>query len=246
MYNEETGMYEGYIYQIYNPFNMKSYIGQTIQTVHKRMIAHKTSSKRKASSSIYLYTDVRNYGWDIFNVYTLLTVESNTKEELREKLNDLEIQYIKRYNSQYPNCYNISKGGDVLPNTFPECRVYQFNLDKVLIAEYDSISDAARINNLSQSDISNCCNGIKVVTVGGYYWSKTPVLNLSGSVHRQKTRIDLYDSNHCFLKTFNSVSEAALEIYGSKTKNYIINNYLRRPHNSPNSFGHIWKYHDEE
>lgn len=33
MYNKETGMYEGYIYQIYNPFNMKSYIGQTTRTI---------------------------------------------------------------------------------------------------------------------------------------------------------------------------------------------------------------------
>jgi len=62
MYNKETGMYEGYIYQIYNPFNMKSYIGQTTQTIKTRLSGHKSSSKVGVDDSYFLYTDARNFG----------------------------------------------------------------------------------------------------------------------------------------------------------------------------------------
>ena len=242
MFNEETGMYEGYIYQIYNRFNMKSYIGQTAVSIHKRMINHKEKCKNHPSHSIYLYTDARDYGWDKFDVYEIEKIECSSKEELRICLNEKEMSYIKQYNSLYPEGYNISEGGDVLPNTYDECMVYKFDLDKNLIASYESISEAARLNNLSQADISNCCNGIKVITVGGFYWSKSKVLTLNSNIKRQKTRVDMYNIDGKFIKTFDSLNEAAIEIYGDKKFSYRISNGLRsgRP-----ACGYIWRYHEE-
>lgn len=242
MFNETIGKYEGYIYQIYNPFNMKSYIGQTIQGVHKRMIQHKTASRRHPSDSIYLYTDANNYGWDIFNVYIVETVECDSNIELRQSLNDKEIFYIQSYNSLYPNGYNIAKGGDVLPNTYEECSVYKFDLDGNLLTSYESMSDAARINSISQADISHCCNGEKVATVGGFYWSKNPVLVLKSEVKKKNTRVDMYSKTGEFIKTFDSTVGAALEVYGDKKFKYYIKNGLK---SGKPAGGYIWKYHEK-
>lgn len=35
-YNKETGMWEGYIYKIWNDINDKIYIGQTYSTIKER------------------------------------------------------------------------------------------------------------------------------------------------------------------------------------------------------------------
>lgn len=242
MYNEETGMYEGYIYQIYNTFNMKSYIGQTSITIRDRMMKHKQKSRKHPSHSIHLYSDARDYGWDVFDVYEVEKICCSSKEELRVILNDKEMYHIQQYSSLYPNGYNIAKGGDVLPNTYEECKVYKFDLDGKLVASYDSMSDAARINNVSEADISNCCKGIKVVTVGGFYWSKNPVLILNTKIKRQKTRIDMYSSNGEFIKTFNSITEAVIEVYGDKKFKYHVQNSLRSGNPAG---GYIWKRHEE-
>lgn len=242
MYNEETGMYEGYIYQIYNPFNMKSYIGQTIVTIHKRFIKHKTTSRKHPSHSIYLYTDARDYGWDIFDVREIEKICRKSKEELVSVLNEKEIYYIKEYNALYPNGYNIAKGGNVLPNTYDECVVYKFDLDKNLICSYDSMSEAARINNISQADISNCCNGKRVVTVGGFYWSKSPVLTISNNVKRRNTCVVAYGLDCKMIKVFDSQKDGAIELYGDKKFNYHISNSLR---SGRAACGYVWKYYDD-
>ena len=44
-YNKETGMYEGYIYKIWNDVNDKIYIGQTRVSVNKRWVMHKSDTK---------------------------------------------------------------------------------------------------------------------------------------------------------------------------------------------------------
>lgn len=241
MYNEEIGKYEGYIYQIYNPFNMKSYIGQTSIDIHRRMIQHKTKAKNHPSSSIYLYSDVRDFGWNAFSVYMIEKLECDSKEDLRVLLNNKEIFYIAQHNSLYPNGYNISKGGDVLPNTFEECRVYKFDLDGNLIASYDSIAEAARINNVSQADISNCCNGKKVVTVGGFYWSKEPALSI-GDINRQKTRVVVYNLDCRLIKVFDSMKDGAEEMYGDKNFSYHISNSIN---SGRASCGYVWKRYDD-
>lgn len=48
-------------------------------------------------------------------------------------------------------------------------KVNQYDKDMNLIAEYPSINNAAKLNNLSYSNISKCCNN-KVISVGGYIW----------------------------------------------------------------------------
>lgn len=240
MFNEKTNKYEGCIYCITNRMNLKMYIGQTTIGVDNRFKAHKKNS-RNVNRSIYLYSDARDFGWDIFDVFEVEKIECDSAEELKLELDKKEIFYISDYNTHYPNGYNISGGGWLLPNMIPACKVYKFDLDGNLVAEYDSMSDAARNNSVSQADISNCCNGKKIATVGGFYWSKTPEFSESLKSKRQKTRIAAYDLNGNFIKKFDSIREAANEMLPEfKYARHSISACCRNK--TKTAYGYIWKY----
>lgn len=46
-YNDETGLYEGYIYKIWNDVNDKVYVGQTTRNVEHRLKEHIYSANGK-------------------------------------------------------------------------------------------------------------------------------------------------------------------------------------------------------
>lgn len=240
MYNEKTNKYEGYIYCIYNKLNFSSYIGQTTRTIEVRFKAHKSNSKN-LKRSIYLYSDVNIFGWDNFDVFEIEKIETNTLSELKILLDKKEIFYIAKYNTLYPNGYNISKGGWLLPNTFEMCKVYKFDLDGNLMQSYDSMGDAALNNNVSQADISNCCNGKKVATVGGFYWSKNKDFVLP-NIKRQKKRIVMIDKNGEVIGKFDSATDAAIIIFGNKKKRTGISKCLAKE--SKTAYGYRWEYYE--
>ncbi len=90
----------GIIYLIENKLNGKKYIGQTIRTLEKRWDEHcKTSNGCTA-----LNNAIKKYSQENFSVSVLIESEN-------EKLDDLEVEYISKYNTLYPNGYNIQTGG---------------------------------------------------------------------------------------------------------------------------------------
>ena len=107
-YNKETGMYEGYIYCITNKVNNKKYVGQTTETVHKRWIRH-----INAHSNMAISKAIDKYGKENFEIKELLCASCDTKKELCDTLNYLEIVFIQHHNSliNYGNGYNITRGG---------------------------------------------------------------------------------------------------------------------------------------
>ena len=97
----------GIIYCYTNKINGKKYIGQTINP-ENRYNSHKRNylnPKYKDYNSL-LHQAFRKYGFDNFEYEILVKDIGNI-----EMLNNLEIYYIKHFNSKVPNGYNVEDGG---------------------------------------------------------------------------------------------------------------------------------------
>ena len=94
----------GYIYIVENKINGKKYIGQSLQQdINKRWKQHKTSKKKSIGQ--VLFNAYQKHGIDNFKFKILcLCFDDDT--------NKYEIEYIKKYNTLYPNGYNLLIGGN--------------------------------------------------------------------------------------------------------------------------------------
>jgi len=95
-----------YIYKIYFPVSNKYYIGQT-DNLEERLFNH-IKSKYLIGYALNKYDD-----WQI----SVLHICSS-----KEEANKLEIEEIKNHNSQVPNGYNLTSGGEGLFNPCEDIR----------------------------------------------------------------------------------------------------------------------------
>lgn len=96
----------GLIYKITNKINGKSYIGQTTQSLNRRINQHLNDVK--SNSHLMLHNAIRKYGFENFKVSIL---EKNVSYEL---LNDRECYWIKEENTYFETGYgyNMTLGGN--------------------------------------------------------------------------------------------------------------------------------------
>ena len=94
------------IYKITNLVNNKIYIGQTINSIDKRFKQH-LSQVNYANICSALYSAFTKYGKENFIIESIVSGEYS-----REELNELEIFYIKKFDSLSPNGYNLQSGGN--------------------------------------------------------------------------------------------------------------------------------------
>lgn len=92
-----------YVYRIENLLTGLSYIGVTSCSLEKRWGEHKTSSK-SSNPPYVIHKVMKKYGVENFSFQLLEETDSV------EKLYELEIMYIKHYDS-YKNGYNMTYGG---------------------------------------------------------------------------------------------------------------------------------------
>ncbi len=92
----------GIIYKCTNIVNDKIYIGQTINTLDKRIVGHMHDAKYKPN---YFHNALNKYGYKNFTWEVI--DEALSKDELDLK----EIRWIKYYNSFGENGYNLTSGG---------------------------------------------------------------------------------------------------------------------------------------
>ena len=102
-------MYQGIIYCAISPSN-KKYYGKTVRPLKRRIYCH---LKNSVKSICHFSTAIRKYGIDNFNWITIETIQSESRIELREKLNEREIFWIKKDRTDDREIgYNMTGGGD--------------------------------------------------------------------------------------------------------------------------------------
>lgn len=101
--------YKGYIYCVTCLVTNKWYFGQTIYTIEERWKEHCKSTLRGSDNKFH--RAIRKYGVENFTVEEVMWVEGKTKEDLKEKLNYIEMLFIARFDTK--KCgYNSTDGGD--------------------------------------------------------------------------------------------------------------------------------------
>lgn len=90
----------GYLYRIKNKVNGKSYIGQTIRPIEKRLEEHQ---KGNSNYCRLIYRSIKKYGWENF--------EKDWYECPDEDLNVHEDFLVEMLGTLSPNGYNLREGG---------------------------------------------------------------------------------------------------------------------------------------
>lgn len=94
------------IYCITNRINLKMYIGQSVD-IERRW----WNEKNKFAVGSYLKRAFQKYGIQNFTFEKLVVLDKDDPD-LKNKLNKLEVEYIKRYDTRNPDFgYNLSEGG---------------------------------------------------------------------------------------------------------------------------------------
>lgn len=168
-YNKEISVYEGHIYLITNKINKKQYIGQTKQKLKYRWNQHIRTIERCDEFYMILHRAMYKYGVENFDFIELENICTNSEEELRNQLNQKEVDYINKYNTLKPNGYNMTRGGNYTSSMcFKPVKAYNYKGE--LLGCFDSIVDGADfLCNGVVNNISLCCDG-KRKHVKGIIW----------------------------------------------------------------------------
>lgn len=177
--------------------------------------------------------------------------ENLTNEEAFEIEKDF-IKYFGRRDNQTGILTNGTDGGIGNQNLSNEARkkvggkpriIYQYSLDGVFIKKWDSLTSIGAIFK----NTGNVCTAIKRNgTCQGYIWSYELKDSLTKKIRFQMpikyNKINQFDINNSFIKTFSSILEIENELSlrkGSKTKIYeCLNGTLKT------AYGFKWKIHD--
>jgi group I intron endonuclease len=193
----------GFIYKITNKENGMIYIGQTIQTLEDRWRQH----RKKSSTCLYLKRAFEKYGIDNF-IFEMICCCDN------EEFDKLEIHYMIEFNSIVPNGYNLREGGNsgrhneetkkkISDALKGRTDIFRHQLGKPITEETKKkISDALK----GRTDIIRNHNHFR--TTGMHHTEKAKK-QMSES---HKKKVDQYDLDNNFIKSFDSIADAAIEI----------------------------------
>lgn len=171
----------GYIYCISNSINSKLYIGKTLNPIEKRFSEHCRDSRKTGKEKRPLYDAMRKYGIENFHI-------SLIEEVPLELLSEREYYWIKTKNS-YEEGYNATLGGD--GKIFYDYQVF-----------IDDYKDGLLVNEIAEKygcDPSTVTKALRLADIDGK----------ENAFNRQKHKINCYDLEHNFIRSFDSQKEAA-------------------------------------
>lgn len=208
------------VYRAVNLITNESYVGSTTHSLESRIKDH--LQKANNGSGHTFQEAIGTYGPEAFTWEEIDT--ANSLNELAEK----EKEYIFKYNSKEEG-YNSDVGGGFKKS------VYQYDLDGKLVAEYNSLENAASAINASKKSISNTCLG-KNKSCKGYFWSYQLYLNFK-LLDERKKEVMQFSLTGELIARYKSVAEASEKSGLSKS---CISRVCRGERKT--SGGFIWKY----
>lgn len=247
-YNKETGLWEGFIYKIYNDINNKIYVGQTIRTIEERWHEHELAANDTVKFTYSLYKAIRKYKIENFHIKEIEKISYYDREILSRMLDEKEIYWISFYDS-YRSGYNETIGGKDAPNKFLEREIYEYNLDGIKLNKYNSLTQATEITGLNRSDICACCqknNKINRVDNRIFRYVEDPLTEEEIKWYKMNyPKIYQYDYYGNLLNIFEFIQDAV---------DYMINNGIKCKHSNISAccygqylsaYGYVWrKYPD--
>lgn len=235
----------GYIYLVENKINNKKYIGQTTQLdINKRWYQH----KRNNGIGKILLNAYEKYGIDNFRFKIIcICFDSDT--------NKYETEYIKKYNTLYPNGYNLLEGGNNKKHNEYTISILKEKLSGINHPNYGKkFSEERRKNmSISRTGILNPNYGKKISDeqkekmkkkIKMFTKEKREEINnkISESVKKnvQNRKIVVqYDINNILIKKYSSITEASKLINISRRSIQRCCDGIYK-----NAKGFIWKYED--
>ena len=236
----------GYIYIVQNKINNKKYIGQSQQKdINSRWNSHK-NLKHKTIGQILLNA-YKKYGIENF-IYKIICICFD------EDTNKYEKEYIKKFDTIYPNGYNLLEGGDNYKHNIYTKQIISEKLKgennpnfgkKKSLEEIKKISEKLKGENnpnfgkkFTEEEIQKRLDRYKNNPKIGKKISNSLIEYHKSNKNSNKNskRIEQYDLNGILINKFYSISEAARSIN-------IDRSFLSRTCNKENytAGGFIWK-----
>jgi group I intron endonuclease len=220
----------GYIYKIVNKIDKKTYIGQTVHDCETRWSHH----LRDRSNCRYLKSALKKHGIDNFDFKIVcITFDSS--------LDDIEIDYIKKYDCLVPNGYNLRLGG----NSGRHHADTKKKISDTLKTRYQDGINRAKIpkpqlgiplSEITKKKISDKLKGRKLSQSA----IDKRVITQRIKRNRKIIQLDLHGNK---LNEFDSCKEAAEYVGGAKSN---ISSCCNGKGYNKTAKGYIWKYESIE
>lgn len=256
-------MYDGIIYKYTSPSG-KVYIGQTLS---ERIRRNTFLNPKRLYAGGKIDKARQKYGPKNFKYEILDTVTDSDKKKLLDRLNELEIYYIQKYDS-FKNGYNSTLGGQFLYVYTKEDRekiskskrksVIQYDLYGNYIKIWDSAAQVNKELGINAGSIRKCCNkGQTHANIYQWEWyienfdlkidslPENKINSILKSKDSQNStngktfkKVIQYDLEGNFIQIFNSFTEAAKSVGINSTT--CISQSCK---NLGASYGYIWRFY---
>jgi group I intron endonuclease len=221
----------GYIYLIENLINGKKYVGQTIQKdINKRLNTHKLVNKNSIGTC--LFNAYKKYGINNFKFKLLCICFDEDTDKYEE-------DYINKYQTLFPNGYNMIEGGKsrkftpilrqilseklrgenhpmfgkhLKEETKQKLREKNIGKNNVNYGKKLTNEEKEHLSRLAKERFKN--NNYKCNSEVKEKISKS-LINYyrdDSIENKNNIKVEQYDLNNNLIKTFNSMSEAAKEM----------------------------------